>query len=973
MSYPPRNPSLLDIVASYSAFPQPDPSRRPPPFPRPACPDDEEELGRLFDKADPAQSHLDPEFSCSYLHLNLSECRALVEQFRAADPENSGLTQEQFSQVTGAFLGSKTTSEPAAIFAMFDTTCSGRVTLREFLCGYAILCKGTTDTRIRYIFNMFDIHDEGVLKRSQLTAALNLIAGHARSAEAAAKAAPEAPAASSPIPIPLSGTGQSDGGDELPGVSACAQAGSGGDDDGNGDGGDDDGQDPESLVEEIVDSLLDGNDRISYEAFISMCKEEENVLLWLEKLADATGEFLDESVRAASERHVVELSMQRARVIGIGSPPPVGRHVPLDPPLPVSSGSTTAAPPTRASSLLSGRAQLAAPSAPGAATVAAAATGADATPALSRAESSEPNHPVLVRRSKASVSTPEDAVKQPFIIDFEQIKFDKVIGRGACATVWAGEWLHMPVAVKVFNEDEEPQGGAEGGGTGAGSVDRKLVGDLIAEAGVLMQVRHPNVCLFLCLCIEPKVCVVSELYLGGSVHDFLHGLNRRRFGTRQALEMITNVARGMMYLHFSEPVILHRDLKTRNILIDRGVTHCVICDFGVSRLQDLSQTAGAMSGRGGMVGSVNTMAPEVMEGKTYTRAADVYSFAMVAYEMFTGCVPFEGMRAIQLMFMVTEGARPEINEALFPPTLGELLEQCWAPDPESRPDFDSIMTRLAGDTLAREMDQLVERQSADNEEVLSGGPEGTSKALMDVVHAGDIDEARRLLLIGADVQYADYDSRTALHIACAEGHGEIVDSLLEAGADVAAKDRWGGTALDDARRHGNDAIVNRLIGAGALSYGEPAIVDDVTPLGAEKRPPGPNLQWTRPSQRRMAEVQGNVEFMLAVFAGDLATCRAAIVAGHSVDASDYDGRTPCHLAVSEGHIGIVSLLVDRGCDTMICDRWGYTALDEAKRLGRSKIAVLIGAAQLRDRARKSSVLENGPVAVRSHCEFQQPL
>lgn len=120
--------------------------------------------------------------------------------------------------------------------------------------------------------------------------------------------------------------------------------------------------------------------------------------------------------------------------------------------------------------------------------------------------------------------------------------------------MWSGEWLRMPVAIKVFSDDYDEShaddsigSGAAGGGTSGsrGGPERRLE-SLITEAEVLAQIRHPNVCLFLALCIERKVCVVSELYSGGSVYDFLHGPKPRRFRRMQALDLVKDVARGMV-------------------------------------------------------------------------------------------------------------------------------------------------------------------------------------------------------------------------------------------------------------------------------------------------------------------------------------------------------------------------------------------------------------------------------------------
>ena len=75
---------------------------------------------------------------------------------------------------------------------------------------------------------------------------------------------------------------------------------------------------------------------------------------------------------------------------------------------------------------------------------------------------------------------------------------------------------------------------------------------------------------------------------------------------------------------------------------------------------------------------------------------------------------------------------------------------------------------------------------------------------------GDLGGLKRLLVCGANVNAADYDGRTALHVAASEGRREAVALLLERGAHVAAIDRWGNTPLDDARREAHEAVGDLL-------------------------------------------------------------------------------------------------------------------------------------------------------------------
>ncbi|TKS72909.1 Glutaminase liver isoform, mitochondrial [Collichthys lucidus] len=78
---------------------------------------------------------------------------------------------------------------------------------------------------------------------------------------------------------------------------------------------------------------------------------------------------------------------------------------------------------------------------------------------------------------------------------------------------------------------------------------------------------------------------------------------------------------------------------------------------------------------------------------------------------------------------------------------------------------------------------------------------------------GDVQALRRYFLSGVDVNAVDYDGRSALHVAAAEGHTEVIRFLLEnAGANRALKDRWGSSPVQEARRHNKEAAVQLLQG-----------------------------------------------------------------------------------------------------------------------------------------------------------------
>lgn len=143
----------------------------------------------------------------------------------------------------------------------------------------------------------------------------------------------------------------------------------------------------------------------------------------------------------------------------------------------------------------------------------------------------------------------------------------------------------------------------------------------------------------------------------------------------------------MTYLHSGTPPVLHRDLKSANLLLDDSYT-AKVCDFGLSRLkaQERSMT--------GNCGTVQWMAPEVLANQRYAEPADVYSFGIILWEMLTGECPYEGMSAIQCALAVlNRDLRPNVPQ-WCPPALSALIQACWDKNPDRRPSFAQIIMAL---------------------------------------------------------------------------------------------------------------------------------------------------------------------------------------------------------------------------------------------------------------------------------------
>lgn len=172
---------------------------------------------------------------------------------------------------------------------------------------------------------------------------------------------------------------------------------------------------------------------------------------------------------------------------------------------------------------------------------------------------------------------------------------------------------------------------------------------------------------------------------GGSLRKYLHQQEPYSVPIELVLKLALDIARGMSYLHSQG--ILHRDLKSENILLGEDMS-VKVADFGISCLE--SQCG---SGKG-FTGTYRWMAPEMIKEKNHTRKVDVYSFGIVLWEILTSLVPFSEMTPEQAAIAVAlKNARPPLP-ASCPLAMSHLISQCWATNPERRPQFDDIVAIL---------------------------------------------------------------------------------------------------------------------------------------------------------------------------------------------------------------------------------------------------------------------------------------
>jgi serine/threonine protein kinase len=267
-------------------------------------------------------------------------------------------------------------------------------------------------------------------------------------------------------------------------------------------------------------------------------------------------------------------------------------------------------------------------------------------------------------------------------ISYFELKFGELIGRGALGEVYKATYRGKTVAVKKL---------FVGQGLSQSEEFQKVFESFRKEIEIISLLSHPNIVKCLGGCSQPpNLCIVTEYCNGGSLYDLLH-VKKDKLSPQQQIEFALGIAEGMEYLHSRKPMIIHRDLKSQNILLNDNIPK--ICDFGVS------QTKGTLtSALHSKVGTYNWMAPEVMENAKYTEKVDVWSFGMVLYELATNTIPYDYC-GDKVPFLIREVCDKKKTPS-FPvrqvidPTLLSLMQQCWTWDPQQRPSFSQIVQTL---------------------------------------------------------------------------------------------------------------------------------------------------------------------------------------------------------------------------------------------------------------------------------------
>ncbi|KAL5212890.1 hypothetical protein ABZP36_023737 [Zizania latifolia] len=241
-------------------------------------------------------------------------------------------------------------------------------------------------------------------------------------------------------------------------------------------------------------------------------------------------------------------------------------------------------------------------------------------------------------------------------IPWEDLHIGERIGLGSYGEVYHADWNGTEVAVKKF-------------------LDQDLSGVALeqfkCEVRIMSRLRHPNVVLFLGYVTQPpNLSILTEYLPRGSLYRLLHRPNSQIDETRR-LKMALDVAKGMNYLHASHPTIVHRDLKSPNLLVDNNWV-VKVSDFGMSRLKHHTFLSSKST-----AGTPEWMAPEVLRNEPSNEKCDVYSFGVILWELATLRVPWSGLNPMQVVGAVGfQNRRLDIPKEVDP-LVASIISSCW--------------------------------------------------------------------------------------------------------------------------------------------------------------------------------------------------------------------------------------------------------------------------------------------------------
>ena len=230
--------------------------------------------------------------------------------------------------------------------------------------------------------------------------------------------------------------------------------------------------------------------------------------------------------------------------------------------------------------------------------------------------------------------------------------------------------------------------------------DAEAMARLRREASLAIRLDHPNVCGIIAVGEASGMPYLVMPFLDGetlSKRETRHG----PMPPRLAIPILIQLCRGLHHAH--EAGILHRDLKPENVMLvpeADGSERAVLMDFGLAKEHMAGAEVTRLTQTGIVLGTPEFMSPEQIRGKPIDPRSDVFSLGVLAFELFTGRLPFEGNTAQETMIAHLTGQPIRLRQAKndLPEALERVVAVAIAHKPESRyqsmQDFEASLEAL---------------------------------------------------------------------------------------------------------------------------------------------------------------------------------------------------------------------------------------------------------------------------------------
>lgn len=271
-------------------------------------------------------------------------------------------------------------------------------------------------------------------------------------------------------------------------------------------------------------------------------------------------------------------------------------------------------------------------------------------------------------------------------VDAEDIEDVRKIGGGAYGVVWLVRYRSTQLLASKRLQSKPDA--------------LSQIQAFVAEIKLIAQFDHANIVKFkgVAWTFHNDIQALFEYMEHGDLHDYLStrsGSNQRVW-TPEKFQIACDVADALVYVHSFVPPVVHRDLKSRNVLLS-SEWRAKLTDFGAARVQSENNTMTAAVGTGFW------LAPEVLDGSPdYGPPADVFSFGVLLSELDTHELPYDDVRgangkklsSVAILQMVAIGqARPSFSSEC-PQELQDLAANCMAQDPAGRPAAPQVAYEL---------------------------------------------------------------------------------------------------------------------------------------------------------------------------------------------------------------------------------------------------------------------------------------